>query len=405
MTSRERVRKTLRRSIPDRVPLDIGGTESSTIHGIAYRRLRSRLGLRVDPVRGFDMTQQAAFVDEDVRKLFEADTMLLVLEPRAWRRGELPDGGPCDLPDTWRPVRDANGDLVVRNAAGVVTARMPKDGFYFEPAFAPLANVTEPRELDGFRGAIESFDWPGYADESAADFAARARTMHESTDLAVVANLCMHLLAAGQILRGFENFMVDLLAEKTLAHALLDRLTAAYMKRADDLLDRAGAGKHIDAMLLTDDLGTQGGPMLSPDTYREMILPYQRRLFAHLHSKTDAALCLHSCGSVHAFIPDLIDAGVDALNPVQVAAEGMDSKRLKREFGKDITFWGGGCNTQGVLDRGTPAEVAREVERRVRDFAPGGGFIFTQVHNIQPDVPPENVLAMVDAFKRVRDYA
>lgn len=403
MTSRERVRKTLKRQVPDRVPLDLGGTESSTLHGIAYRKLRAHLGLTVDPVRVFDMTQQIAFVDEDVRKRFEIDTALLILEPRAWRKGELPDGSPCELPAKWAPVLDENGDRVVRDAAGRVTARQPKDGFYFEPAFAPLATVTSPRELDRHAAAIESFDWPGYADESADDFAARARTLHQTTDLAVVANLCMHLLAAGQILRGYENFMVDLLAEKALAHALLDRLVAAYIKRADELLVRAGAGKLIDVVFLTEDLGTQAGPMLSLDTYREMILPYQKRLFSHIKSRTDAPLLLHSCGSVHAFIPDLLSAGVDALNPVQVAAEGMDSARLKREFGRDITFWGGGCNTQGVLNRGTPEEVAREVTRRVRDFAPGGGFVFTQVHNVQPDVPPENVVAMLDAFGKLRD--
>lgn len=403
MTPRERVRKTLKRQVPDRIPLDLGGTESSSLHGIAYRRLRKHLGLRVDPVRVFDTGQQIVVVDEDVRRRFEIDTALLVLEPRAWRTGQLPDGSPCEVPAKWAPARDEHGDWVAKNAAGVVIARMPKGGFYFEPAHAPLAGVTEPRELDRFAAAIESFDWPAHADESADDFAARAKRLHETTDLAVVANLCMHLLAAGQTLRGFENFMVDLLAEKALAHALLERLVDAYVRRADALLGRAG--KHVDALLLTDDLGTQAGPMLSLETYREMILPHQKRLFAHLKSKTDAPLVLHSCGSVRAFIPDLIGAGVDALNPVQVAAEGMDSASLKRDFGRDITFWGGGCNTQGVLNRGTPADVEREVGRRVRDFAPGGGFVFTQVHNVQPDVPPENIVAMLDAFRKVRDCA
>ncbi len=171
------------------------------------------------------------------------------------------------------------------------------------------------------------------------------------------------------------------------------------MARVDDLLVRAGAGPFVDVVFVTDDLGTQQGPMLSIDCYREMILPYQKRLFAHIKSRTDAPLLLHSCGSVRAFIPYLIEAGVDALNPVQVAAAGMDSGSLKREFGKDIAFWGGGCNTQGVLNRGTPADVAREVEQRVRDFAPGGGFVFTQVHNIQADVPTENILAMYEAVR------
>ena len=142
--------------------------------------------------------------------------------------------------------------------------------------------------------------------------------------------------------------------------------------------------------------------MLSPEVYREMIWPYQKRLFGFIKSKTEAFILFHSCGSVCRFIPDLIEAGVDALNPVQVSAAGMDTKRLKREFGSSITFWGGGCDTQHVLRNGAPDDIRNEVKRRVDDLSDGGGFVFTQVHNIQPDIPPENIMAMYDAFERYR---
>jgi uroporphyrinogen decarboxylase len=160
----------------------------------------------------------------------------------------------------------------------------------------------------------------------------------------------------------------------------------------------------VDVILVNDDLGTQAGPMLSPDLYRKRIKPHQQRLFSHLKSVSGLPLLLHSCGSVHWAIPDLIEVGVDALNPVQVSAAEMDSAALKRDFGRDITFWGGGCDTQHVLGRGTPAEVREEVKRRIGDFAPGGGFVFTQVHNIQPEVSPENMVAMLDAAAEFGGY-
>jgi uroporphyrinogen decarboxylase len=213
----------------------------------------------------------------------------------------------------------------------------------------------------------------------------------------VVGNIACHLLAAGELLRGYENFMCDLVAEKPMAHALLDALCAAYMRRADQYMKNLG--KYMDVLLVNDDLGTQNGPIISLSTYREMIRPYQKRFFGHLRQIFDGALLMHSCGAVAEFLPDLIACGVQAINPVQISAAGMDPARLKREFGKDIVFWGGGCDTQRTLNRGTPAQVREAVRRNATIFGAGGGFVFTQVHNIQPDVPPENVLAMIQALR------
>lgn len=402
MDSRERVVKTLKHEEPDRVPLDLGGTESSGMTGIAYHRLRSSLGLPAGKAKIFDPIQQVAKLEDDVRKLLGIDTVPLLLEPRRWQPFVLADGTACELPERFRPEKE-NGDWVVRDEGGHVTARMPERGFYFEPAFAPLSHVTEPSGLDRFTDEISSFDYPSFADEPLDAFAERAEKLYKETDLAVVANLCLHLLAAGQLLRGYENFMVDLLVNRKLAHALLERLTDTYVERCEEILPRLGT--NIQVVLVNDDLGTQNGPMLSIDCYKEMILPYQKRLFAFIKSKTEAALLLHSCGAVSEFIPYLIEAGVDALNPVQVSAAGMDTARLKREFGRDLTFWGGGCDTQHVLNRGSAREVGEEVRRRITDLAAGGGFVFTQVHNIQPDVPPENVQAMVDALRKHGRYA
>ena len=397
MTSRQRVLTALRHEQPDRVPLDIGSLESSGISALAYNRLREHLGLGQGQTQVFEPYQQVAKIEDDLIDALEIDTALLAIEPLEWKDAILPDGSPCRIPARWDPQPDAGGGWSVRDGDGHTIARMPDGGFYFEPVYAPLADITDPAELDDHLNAIGSYDWPGFADETLDDIAARAERLFAETDRAIVFNLQCHLMAAGMFLRGYEQFMVDLLAEKPLVHGFLRRLTDAYKRRVEQTLTRLDP--FIQVVLVNDDLGTQNGPITSPDTYREMILPYQRELFGHIKQHTRAALLLHSCGSVVEFIPDLLDAGIDALNPVQVSAAGMDSAELKKRFGDRLTFWGGGCDTQHVLGSGSPADVEAEVRRRVADFSPGGGFVFTQVHNVQPDVPPENIVAMVNALR------
>ena len=391
MNSRERVIAALNHEIPDRIPRDLGGTESSGVTGIAYNRLRKHMGLPAAPPRIFDVYQQVGLVDEDIRAAFNIDTVPLVYKPREWKPFHLADGSPCLIPAGWDPQPDGE-DWVVWDHRGNAVARMPAGGFYFEPVHFPLADVSDPSELDAHAQEFESFDLPAIMDEGWNSLAERAQRLHAETDYAVVGNFLVHLLAAGQMLRRYDNFLVDLLLNKRLAHAILERLTEAYCCRAEIYLNTVGP--YIDVILVNDDLGTQTGPMLSPAVYREMILPYQKRLFGFIKQRAQVPLLLHSCGSVRQFIPDLIEAGVDALNPVQVSAAGMDPAELKREFGRDLVFWGGGCDTQNVLCRRSPEEVKAEVRRRAANLAPGGGFVFTQVHNIQPDVPPENIIAM-----------
>ncbi|MCE5252335.1 methyltransferase [bacterium] len=403
MTPRERVVATLKHREPDKIPLDIGGIESSGITGIAYNRLREHLGLGYGSTPIFDVYQQITKIEDDVRRVLKPDTIPLLIEPVSWKSSILPDGSPCSVPSKWNPVKDSADNLVVRNEHGTVTARMPSGGYYFESVHAPLADISDPAGLNAFARDIESSDWPFYADETLDSIGMRAQRLFEETDLAIVANLQLHLLAAGQQLRGYETFMMDLLLNKPLVHGLFDMLTDAYIGRCERYLDRVGT--LVQVVLLNDDLGTQNGPMISPDCYREMLWPYQKRLFGFIKGKTGASILFHSCGAVSEFIPFLIEAGVDSLNPVQVSAAGMDTALLKKRFGGDITFWGGGCDTQRVLRSGSASQIREEVERRVGDLAPGGGFVFTQVHNIQPDVPPENIVAMIEAFERCRAYA
>jgi uroporphyrinogen decarboxylase len=187
-----------------------------------------------------------------------------------------------------------------------------------------------------------------------------------------------------------------------MVRTLLDYLIEGYLLRIDRLAPLLSDS--VDVVLLNDDLGTQNGPMLALATYRELIKPYQKILFTHVKRKFGRPILFHSCGAVREFIPDLIDVGVDALNPVQLSANGMDARVLKHDFGNYMSFWGGGVDTQTVLNKSTPSEVADSVRRNVEIFAPGGGFVFCQVHNIQPDVPPENVVAMYKALDEYGGY-
>ena len=401
MTARERVLCTLRHQEPDRVPIDLGGTESSGLTAVAYNQLKAHLGLPLG-ARVFEPYQQVAFVEQPLQNRFDLAAYPLIFEPQTWRGHPLPDGSPGEVPEGWVTVAGPDGREEAVDSLGRVIARRASSSCHFDPVNPPLSEAQSVSDLEQHRQAIERFDWPHFADEGVEGLVARARELRASCDRACMLNFQAHVLAAGQLLRGFENFMSDLMLAPALTDALLTMLVDAYCERVDRLFPALNG--LVDVILVNDDLGTQAGPMLSPKLYRERIKPFQHRLFSHLKSISGLPLLLHSCGSVRWAIPDLIEVGVDALNPVQVSAADMDSAALKRDFGSELTFWGGGCDTQHVLSRGTVAEVKEEVRHRVDDLAPGGGFVFCQVHNIQPDVPPENVVAMLEAAAEFGAY-
>ncbi len=394
MSSRARVLCSLRHREPGRVPIDLGGTESSGLTAVAYNQLKRHLGL-AEGGRVFEPYQHVALLEDEITDRFGVATYPVIVEPRRWRPAKLPDDSPCEVPAGWRTITRPDASEEAVDPSGGVIARRASSSFHFDPVNPPLADARSVSDFEKRRRMIERFDYPGFADEGVDRMVERARELRASSERAAILNFQAHVLAAGQLLRGFESFMSDLVLAPALTDALLAMLIDAYCERAD-LLFPALKGL-VDVILVNDDLGTQAGPMLSPELYRQRIKPFQRRLFSYLKSISGLPLLLHSCGSVRWAIPDLIDVGIDALNPVQVSAAEMDSAALKRDFGRDITFWGGGCDTQHVLNRGTPTEVREEVKRRIDDLAPGGGFVFCQVHNIQPDVPPENVVAMLEA--------
>lgn len=399
MTSRQRIAAALAHRETDRIPVDLGASESSGIHGIAYNRLKGYLGIARGQTQIYDLSQMITKVEPEVLSAVGADAMPLLIEPRAWKPWQLQDGSPCEVPAKANLRRTSDGGMEMIADNGAVVAVCPPGSFYFDTCFHALADASSPADIEAGLQHLYAFDWPSFCDEDYEDLRRKARDLHEKTEKAIVGNLWVHVLAAGQILRGFENFMMDLLADKPLAHALMGRLVDCYEERVRQYVE--AAGKYCTVIQVNDDLGAQNGLQIAPATYREMIKPYHQRLWGLIKRLSGKPLLLHSCGSIYELIPDLIETGIDAINPVQVRAANMDSRQLKREFGKDLTFWGGGCDTQAVLGRGTPAEVKDEVCRRCADFAPGGGFVFCQVHNIQPNVPPENIMAMYEALRQL----
>ena len=395
MTGRERVMATLNREKPDCIPMDIGGTDVSSVHVIPYKKLRERLGLPDRPIRCACLMQLVAQPDADVMDALGVDVEALWFGSRRTKVWNTPFGVDLILPELFDVEDLPDGSSVVRNPQGVVSAKRAADAYYHDPFGAPLGEITSPAELDEFDPMFERWDHSYVYDEPLESLAERGKKQYQSTDRAVVSSWRMHYLQAGMLMRGYEQFLIDLMVEKDLARALLDKLHQVYMERVDTFLD--AFSDCFDIVLLTDDLGTQNTGIISTAVYEEMIFPYVRELVGKIKASGKKVL-MHSCGAVSAFVPYLIEAGVDALNPVQVSAGGMNPADLVRQYGKDIAFWGGGIDTQHALNASDPEVVRADVRRRLKEYGPDASLVFTQVHNIQYDVSVENIMAMRDEF-------
>ncbi len=404
MTPRERVLAALNHHQPDRVPIDFSGHRSSGIAAIAYARLRKALGLPERPIRVYDPIQQLAIVDEDVLDRFHVDTIELgrgfALEDEHWVDWTLPDGTPCRMPRWASPEREP-GAWVLRSKSGRVIGRMPDGAIYFEQSHWPFL---EQDDLDRIPEAMDETIWcalrspPGPlppGPEGDKILAEGARRLRDRTDRAILGLFGGNLLEMGQFLYRIDRFLMLLAGDPKRAHAFLDRVVELHLANLERFLRLVG--QSIDIIVFGDDLGSQRGPQLSPAMYREFFQPRHARMWRRAKELADVKVMLHCCGGVRPLLPLLIEAGLDAINPVQISCTGMESRGLKADFGRQITFWGGGCDTHVILSRGTPDEVRRHVREQVSIFAPGGGFVFQQVHNILADVPPENVIAMFDA--------
>jgi len=390
MNHRERVIAAIRHRQPDRIPVDLGGMRSTGIMALAYAGLKAHLGISEGGIYVFDTMQQLALVEEPVRQRFGCD--VVILDPgllAGWRDYGLPDGTPARIRADFRTDPDGKGGEYGLDGSGRRVLHRPATSYYFDPVYFPLADATCAADLD-------RYDWPVLTDEELARLQGEARRLFEETDYAVLGSFGGAFLEGGQGLRGWANFMMDLAGNRSFAEVLLDHLLANHLHNVELYLD--AVSDYVQIIQMGGDLGTQSAPQIRPRLYYELIQPRQKVLWARIHELAPhVAVFLHSCGSIYELIPGIVDAGCDVLNPVQISASGMDPERLKREFGDDLCFWGGGCDTQQVLPFGTPEQVYEHTRRNVEIFKPGGGFVFCQVHNIQAGVPPENVVAMFEA--------
>jgi uroporphyrinogen decarboxylase len=406
MTPRQRVLAALNHQQPDRVPVDFGGHRSSSIAAIAYRKLRQALGLPERPIRVYDPIQQLAIVDEDVLDRFGVDTIEMgrgfALEDKDWADWVLPDGSPCQMPAWALPVREP-GQWVLRSKSGRALGKMPDGALYFEQCYWPFL---ENDDLDQLGEALVENMWcavgspPGplvAGPEGPKKLAEGAKKLRERTDRAIIGLFGGNLLETGQFLYRIDNFLMLLAGNPDRAHEFLDKLVEIHLANLERFL--GAVGPYIDIILFGDDLGMQSGPQMSRAMYQEFFKPRHAKLWRRAKELADVKVMLHCCGGVRPILPDLIEAGLDTTNPVQISCNGMEPCGLKRDFGDKLAFWGGGCDTRFVLPHGTPEQVRQHVHEQLRILSPRGGFIFQQVHNILANVPPENIIAMFDAVK------
>ncbi|NQW16450.1 MAG: hypothetical protein HQ478_03085 [Chloroflexi bacterium] len=371
LTHRERVILALNHEETDRVPIDFGGGPATQIHPTAYSNLLAMLGFEEENQAVSHRGEgQVVAPSERVLQHFDVDV-------RGFYTGE---------PDVsiYRPLEGS--------------AYIDEWGARWEKAFtlAPYINVLGPLQhlTDPVPADVDSIPWPVPDDPGRVrGLRARMEAMRSDTDCAIVLNLPNSTFALSQRVRGFGELLEDLLLNQAFAEALQERITDVICGIATLALQEVG--DLIDGVSIADDMGTQTQSYMSPDLYRSMLKKHHARFGEVLHANTRAPVIMHSDGSIRQLIPDLIDCGVNVINPVQVNAEGMDPEKLKQDFGRDLCFWGG-IDTQQVLPFGTPEDVANAVRGRHRDLGRGGGYVLASVHNIQSEVPPENIIAMFE---------
>jgi uroporphyrinogen decarboxylase len=382
MTSRDRLLAALDHRAPDRVPIDLGGNQTG-IHRDAYRRLLDHLGIRAE-VEILDPVQQLARPDERVLERLRVDTRYVFAGAAAdWKGGIV------------RAERDGKAWFDLVDEFGIRWSMPADDGLYMDITLHPLADAT----IDD----VKAYPFPKGGDPGRfAGLRERALRIRKETPYAVVSGISGVVYEIGWYLRGLERWFMDTVENPAVCEALLDRTLQFWLDWFRAFLEEAG--DVVDVIMIGDDLAGQKGPLFSPDFYRRVVKPRHKRLVQYVKSRTKAKIWYHTCGGCRALIPELVDNGIDILNPVQISATGMEPAGLKRDFGDRLCFWGGGIDSQRVLPRATPAEVREHVRRSLEAFKPGGGYVFNNVHNIQGGVPPENIVALYDAAHEFGAY-
>jgi uroporphyrinogen decarboxylase len=375
MTSRERVRKTLNHEEPDRVPIDIGGPVCN-LQEKAYINLANYLNMDVT-IDLYDYYQRLSWVDDRILNLLHVDTRYFATGTGANYTFKVESDG--SFFDEWgcKHVRVGNyGDVA--------------------PDGHPLADLTTS-ELD-------RYPFPDPEDPSRfAGLKERVKRMYAETQYALIPLNAGSIQWLGTELVGMEKYMVRLITDQKYIVKITDILLDWFKRFFNKLLDEVG--EYIELVwLFGDDWGIQTGPIMNPDIFRKIYKYRSKELIDTVKAKTDAKVCIHTCGSVYYAMKDFCEIGIDVVNPVQVAAKDMDTQVLKKEFGKQLSFWGGGCDSQHALPFGTKEEVAAEAKKRIFHLGPGGGYVFASIHNIQAGVPAENIMTMFQTAEKYGKY-
>jgi len=413
-TSRERILAAINHQEPDRVPIDMSATPSSGISAIAYGNLVKYIGRPDLQVQIYDVVQQLAQPDMSVLDQFGVDVLDIGRtfndHPSDWSPITMANGGAAFYPKWFRPTRMEDGSYQTYDDDGKrMLSRMPIGATFFDQTYFPY--------VDGFPDTYKNLDaemgrimWArdchspwDHAGES--DFWQKLREntlkLRQSTDKALLVVCGCNLFEWGTFLRRMDNFLMDLMCDQANVEKLLDQLIIRHLATLEKVCN--AVGDIVDIIRFGDDLGMSSGPFMDVDTYKTLFKPRHKILCDYVKTHSKMHTYIHSCGSISMLMPDLIEAGIEIFNPVQTNAWNMAPDFLKKEFGQDCTFWGGGIETVGTLNAGTPQQIRDQVFERLDIFSKGGGFVFNTVHNILPDVPPQNVVAMFEAVKEFSD--
>ena len=406
-TSRERVAAALDHSEPDRVPIDVGGSRVSGISAIAYKNLLKELG-HSEEIKLYDIKQQLAMVSLEIAEILGSDIVQLTrLSPTTgmsifkidrWTGGRLTDGSPCLVPEGYEPVLQEDGSVEIMHK-GKLIARRPSGSLYFDVITAPLGDAETPEDID-------AYIWPDPWSERETEFIkAEIERLYHGTDKALFGALPLYdcsFLELGQTMFGFETLLMNFILKPDLMHHWLDRVLQHHLATLERFLPLAGP--YISAIQMNDDLGAQDSLLISPEVFRTFLKPRMAAWISYVRQRSEAKIFLHCDGAISEILDDLVEVGVQILNPVQTGARGMEPEKLKRRYGDRLSFWGGGVETQTTLPFGSVDEVRKEVEERVHLFGPGGGYVFATIHNIQSDISPEKIRAVFDTARKTGVY-
>ncbi|MDA3865474.1 MAG: methyltransferase [Salinivirgaceae bacterium] len=411
MTSRERILAAINHITPDRVPIDMSATPSSGISAIAYSNLINHIGMKHLPVQIYDVVQQLAQPDMDVLNRFGVDVLDIGRtfndKQSDWTPITMANGAQAFYPKWFKPTPMPDGSYQTYDSDGKrMLSRMPNGATFFDQTYFPY--------VDGYPDSYENLDaemgrvmwardvhspWDHAADDNFwTTLRENTLKLRQSTDKALLVVCGCNLFEWGTFLRRMDNFLMDLLCDPYNVEKLLDQLLIRHLATLEKVCN--AVGDIVDIIRFGDDLGMSNGPFMDVETYRTLFKPRHKILCDYVKTHSKMHTFLHSCGSISSLMPDLMDAGIEIFNPVQTNCRNMAPDFLKKEFGRDCTFWGGGIETVGTLNIGTPQQVHDQVLERLEIFSKDGGFVFNTIHNILPDVPPQNVVAMFEAINK-----